>query len=324
MKDAFVVGETEAGLRLDRLLFEKGYSPSRTAVQRAIVQGEIRLNGMICKPGSKVKAGDVVEGDVKLPAEQIIRPQKIKLDIIYEDEYIIVINKPRGLVVHPGAGSAEGTLVNALLHRYPDIVDIGDHTRPGIVHRLDKDTTGLMVAAKNATAYLNLARDFQRRDVKRIYLALVYGRPEAKRGIIDAPIGRHPVDRKRMAVRRNGRHATTEYRVVESHDGISLVEAALMTGRTHQIRVHMAAIGHPVVGDPLYGPGRIPAAVRSTAVRHLIEGLKGQALHAFRLAFKHPATGKKMCFEVPLPPDISLLLNTLRIDSGEEVGKVDF
>ncbi|MDD4558576.1 MAG: RluA family pseudouridine synthase [bacterium] len=324
MKDAFIVEKTETGLRLDRLLFEKGYSPSRTAVQRAIAQGDIRLNGMICKPGCKVKAGDVVEGDVKLPAEPIVRPQKIKLDIIYEDEYIIVINKPRGLIVHPAAGSTEGTLVNALLHHYPDIAGIGDHMRPGIVHRLDKDTTGLMVAAKNAAAYLNLARDFQRRDVKRIYLALLYGRPEAKKGIIDAPIGRHPIDRKRMAVRRDGRHAATEYRVIESHDGISLVEATLMTGRTHQIRVHMAAIGHPVAGDHVYGPRRIPAAVQSAAVRHLIESLKGQALHAFRLGFRHPVTGKEMCFEVPLPPDITLLLNTLRADPGEEAEEIDF
>ncbi|MDD3925130.1 MAG: RluA family pseudouridine synthase [bacterium] len=324
MRDAFIIEDADAGARLDRLLFARGYSLSRTAVQRAIAQGDICLNGKICKPGCKVKAGDVVEGDVKLPVELAARPQKIDLNIVYEDEHIIVINKQRGMVVHPAAGSVEGTLVNALLYRCPDITGVGDRIRPGIVHRLDKDTTGLMVVAKNGRAHLNLARDIQRREVKRIYLAFVYGMPEDARGIIDAPIGRHPTDRKKMSIRQDGRVASTGYRVLECHDGISLVEATLMTGRTHQIRVHMAAIGHQVVGDPVYGPRRIPSAVKSPAVRHLIEELKGQALHAFRLSFRHPATGEEMCFEAPLPPDTALLLDALRAAPDEEVEEIGF
>lgn len=227
-------------------------------------------------------------------------PEEIPLDIVYEDADLVVVNKPRGMVVHPAAGNYRGTLVNALLNHCRDLSGINRALRPGIVHRLDKDTTGLLVVAKNDTAHLDLACQIKERRVKRQYLALVHGHPPQE-GTVDAPIGRHPVHRKKMAVEpRHGRPAVTHFRVLERYPGYALVEARLETGRTHQVRVHMAYIGHPLLGDPVYAPRR-PRL-----------GLAGQALHACTLGFRHPRTGEYLEFRAPLPRDFEEVLEHLR------------
>lgn len=323
MTGALIVGAEDAGKRLDLLLYEKGYAPSRAIIQRAVVQGHISVNGGRCKPGFRVRPGDTIEGCIR-PAEELAAvPQDIEVDILYQDDDIIVVNKPRGMVVHPAAGSREGTLVNALLFHCPGLTGVGDRIRPGIVHRLDKDTTGLLVIAKNSQAHINLSRAIQHRQVERRYLALVYGRPEKDEGIIDAPLGRHRVDRKKMAINPDGRSALTRYRTKERYRGMTLLDVSLMTGRTHQIRVHMAAIGHAVVGDPLYGPARIPQQVAADAdIKHLIESLGGQALHAARLTFDHPINGERMDFEAPLPDDMAALLAALDENRAKIQGTV--
>jgi len=228
------------------------------------------------------------------------RPKPIPLDIVYEDDDIIVINKPQGMVVHPAAGARAGTLVNALLAHTRGLSGIGGKERPGIVHRLDKDTSGLLVVAKHDRAHISLARQLQAREVLREYAAIVHGRVRADRGRVDAPIGRHPVNRKRMAVVFGGRPAVTDYEVLERFAEYSYLRLVLQTGRTHQIRVHMAHLGHPVVGDPVYGSRRSPWE------------LEGQCLHARRLGFRHPRTGAWMTFTTPLPEHMERVLEDLR------------
>ena len=222
------------------------------------------------------------------------------MEIVYQDADIAVINKPKGLVVHPAAGNAQGTLVNALLYCLDGLSGINGEIRPGIVHRLDKDTSGLLVVAKNDTAHRDLEKQIKNREVKRVYQALVHGTPEPEDGAVNAPIGRHRTDRKKMAVVPDGRYALTHYRVLEHLGGSSLIEARLETGRTHQIRVHMASIGHPVIGDTVYGKGRETL------------GLKGQALHAIQLGFRHPASHEWVQFNAPLPDDFQQALEKLR------------
>lgn len=292
---AAVVDSTAADQRIDAFLAALGEPfASRSHVQRLIAEGCVTVNGVVCgKPSLKLQPGDHIEA--RLPAAQPshITPQAIPLDIVYEDDEIVVVNKARGMVVHPAPGNPDSTLVNALLAHVGRLPGIGGVARPGIVHRLDKQTSGLLVVAKTAAAHIELARQIKERSMKRHYVAFVHGVPKVDAGTIDAPIGRHPVDRQRMAVLSvGGRPAVTHFRVLERYRGFAKMEARLQTGRTHQIRVHLSHMGHPLVGDHRYGAGR------STP----FDG--GQALHAYRLGLMHPTSGEALTFEVPLPPEL--------------------
>lgn len=302
--------ESDAGRRLDAWLAgvpEVGLTRSQAA--RLIGDGQVRLlrqdatvPATVTKPSHKVAAGDVYRITVPAPETLDLEPEAIPLGVLYEDEDVIVVNKARGMVVHPAAGHAAGTLVHALLHHCRDLQGIGGTVRPGIVHRIDKDTTGCVMVAKNEAAQQSLMQQLKARTVRREYIALTWGAPSANEGTIEAPIGRHPVDRKRMAVLPpgRGREAVTHFSVVERLPGHGLLRCQLETGRTHQIRVHLAAIGHPVVGDRTYG------GKRETY------GLAGQALHAERLVFAHPCSGEAIACEAPLPADFASLLTRLR------------
>jgi 23S rRNA pseudouridine1911/1915/1917 synthase len=259
-----------------------------------------------------VKAGQSVEVTVPAPVPALPQPEDIPLRIVHEDRHLVVVDKPAGLVVHPGAGTAAGTLVNALLHRVKDLSGVGGVLRPGIVHRLDRGTSGLLVVAKDDPTRQELARQFASRTVEKEYLAVVLGRPRRATGTIEAPIGRDPVHRKRMSVRApRGRASRTTYIVAETLEGAALLRLRIHTGRTHQIRVHLASIGHPVAGDAVYGGRRLPATA-SERLRVVVAELERPALHAARLAFTHPATGQRVSFESPLPEDLSRLIDRLR------------
>lgn len=305
------------GTRLDRFLAEhSGGDPSRSRFARLIDEGHVRVNGKPAKPSYDVRSGDVIEISVPPPPPSHLVPEAMPLSIVFEDEHLMVVDKPAGLVVHPGSGVRTGTLVHGLLHHAASLSRLGDPDRPGILHRLDKDTSGLLLVAKTESAHLRLARDLAARLIHRVYGALVWGAPP-REGRIEAPIGRHQRDRKRMAVRDGGRAATTTFRVLETFAFASLLEVTLGTGRTHQIRVHMKHIGHPVFGDPQYG-GRLGAIARfvpdarASNARALLALLPRQALHAQRLSFRHPATGADVTIESPWPRDIATLLDALR------------
>jgi 23S rRNA pseudouridine1911/1915/1917 synthase len=331
------IGADEAGLRLDRALAARLDDLSRSRLKTLILAGHVAVGGRtICDPGHRVNAGDQVS--VVVPQAEPAEPQAedIPLTVVYEDDDIIVIDKPRGLVVHPGAGNWTGTLVNALVaHCGASLSGIGGVRRPGIVHRLDKDTTGLMVVAKNDRAHQSLAAQFadhgRTGPLQRGYLAFVWGAPDRPRGAIDKPIDRHPTVRDRMAVRPGGREAITLWEVVEKYPATksegpgrtggrgsrkggdpasvaSLIDCHLRTGRTHQIRVHLAAIGHPLLGDATYGPGfRTKTALLCEPAKAALEALSRQALHAYLLAIEHPATGEEMVFRSELPPELARL-----------------
>ena len=320
-----VVPEAAFGQRLDRFLADLFPEYSRSLLERLIEQGCVTVNGSISKPGLRLKGGEEVV--ITLPPSEppSLRPQPIPLEIVYEDEHLLVVNKPRGMVVHPAPGSKDGTLVNAVLAHCPDALSrIGGEDRPGIVHRLDKDTSGLIVVAKTDLAHRSLAEQVQARTATRRYLALVWGQPKFQHAVVDAPIGRHPTDRKKMAVLAFGpaaqkaRDAVTELMVVERFGVCTLLEARLHTGRTHQIRVHCAHIGHPVVGDPIYGGmHKMPSeALHSHQARkqweNLLADLGGQALHAYMLSFDHPVTGQRLSFQTELPADMAALVEFLR------------
>lgn len=292
---------TETG-RLDAVLSELAPQYSRSHLKHLIEGGHVHVNGAIQKPRYRVSPGDQIKLTIP-PVKPIeAEAQDIPLDIIYEDQDIIVINKPQGMVVHPAPGNPDGTVVNALLHHCEQLSGINGMMRPGIVHRIDKDTSGLLVAAKTDAAYKGLAAQIKAHTARRIYLAVTEGVIKDDSGIIDAPIGRHPVDRKRMAVTGRGRtrSAVTEYNVIERFYGYTLIEARLQTGRTHQIRVHMAHIGHPLAGDPVYGHKKQKF------------NLPGQALHAARLILNHPVTGEEMEFCADPPASFSGLVEKLR------------
>ena len=285
-----------AGLRLDQALARLLPEESRTRLARLIAEGHVRVDGGAATPRLKVRSGESVE--VALVPRQdrsAFTAEPIALAIVHEDADVLVIDKPAGLVVHPGSGNWSGTLLNALLHHAPELEGLA---RAGIVHRLDKDTSGLLVVARNEAAQLSLVRQLQERSVKRTYLALVRGQVKGA-GSVDAPIGRHPAHRTRMAVVAGGKPAITHYRVRKAYPAHTLLECALETGRTHQIRVHLASIGHPVEGDPVY-------AGRGAKL------LGRQALHAWKLAFRHPASGKRAAFESPLPADLRELIERVR------------
>ena len=290
-----------AGLRLDQALARLLPEHSRSRLAAWVKQGKVSLNDTAADARRKVWGGErVAIAAVALPEEAAQQPEDIPLTVVYEDGHVLVVNKPAGLVAHPGSGNWQGTLLNALLHQAPQLAGV---PRAGIVHRLDKDTSGLLVVAKTLEAQTDLVRQLAARTVKRQYLALAHGRV-ARDGLVDAPIGRHPVQRTKMAVVASGRAARTHYRVLERFAQATLLECALETGRTHQIRVHMAELGHPLVGDPVYGPRRRAQGVLADFPR--------QALHAWRLALVHPATGAEQAWEAPLPEDFAELLESLR------------
>lgn len=296
----------ESGERLDALLAHNVAWLSRSAAQRLIDEGSVKLRGEAAKKNYKCAAGDEITLIVPDSAPVELAVQDIPLDIVYEDGDLIVVNKPRGMVVHPAPGHPDGTLVNALLHHCGDSLSgIGGERRPGIVHRIDKDTSGLLIVAKNDFAHAALSAQLADRSLSRQYVAVVRGRLREESGTIDKPIGRHPTDRKRMAVtEKNSRPAVTDWSVLARYNGYTLVECRLRTGRTHQIRVHMASIGHPLLGDYTYGA---PSPEK---------GLEGQCLHARRLKFIHPRTGEHMQLEAPLPQYFADVLARL----GNEIG----
>ena len=285
-----------AGLRLDQALARLLPGESRSRLARLIEEGHVKVDGAAAASRRKMKSGESVDvALVARPVDLAMRPEAIAISVVHEDADLVVIDKPAGLVVHPGSGNWQGTMLNALLHHASSAAHL---PRAGIVHRLDKDTSGLLVVAKNEAAQVDLVRQLQARTVKRTYLALVRGRVEGE-GSVDAPIGRHPVHRTRIAVVANGKPAVTHYRVRESFERHTLLECELETGRTHQIRVHLASIGHPIEGDPVY-------AGRGAKL------LARQALHAWKLAFRHPRTGEMVRCASPLPADFQALLKSLR------------
>ena len=288
------------GMRLDTYIASKLNTLSRTMIQRLIENGEILVNGKIKKISYKVQLGDILEINIPKPRETDIKAENIPLDIVYEDNDIIVVNKPKGMVVHPANGNLDGTLVNALMSICKDSLSgIGGEIRPGIVHRLDKDTSGLLIIAKNDTAHINMSNQIKNREVKKIYIALVRGIVGEDEATINMPIGRSTKDRKKMAVRKDGKEAITHFKVLKRYGKYTLLEIKIDTGRTHQIRVHLSEIGHPIIGDMVYSNGKNEF------------GVEGQMLHAESLDFKHPITGKEIHLEAELPNYFKDILNKL-------------
>ena len=298
------VEPASAGARLDRWLSERLTDLSRARLQSLIRGGLVRVDGAASKAAHRLRGGERVEIEVPPPADETLTPEPVPLSLVYEDPHVLVVDKPAGMVVHPGAGRSGGTLAAAILAHAPTTAGVGGPRRPGIVHRLDKDTSGLLVVAKTPQAYDDLVEQLASRTVTRCYLAVVHGRVRANEAVVDAPIGRHPTDRVKMAIRPAGRgkRAVTRYRVLERFADFTLLEVRLETGRTHQIRVHLASLGHPVVGDSVYGKPRTRSPIP----------LDGYALHATGLAFVHPAFRKMIECAAPIPARIERLLLHLR------------
>lgn len=304
------VPDSLAGQRLDQVAAELFPDYSRSRLQTWIKNGDLKVNGEVRKTRDKILGGEKLELQTELVADESWEPQAIALDIIYEDEHLLVINKPVGLVVHPGAGNADSTLLNALLHHCPELATL---PRAGIVHRIDKDTTGLLVVAKTLKAHTSLVDQLQEKSAFREYEAIVCGVMTGG-GKVDEPIGRHPSVRTKQAVSHSGKPAVTHYRVLERFRGHTHIRVQLETGRTHQIRVHMAHIRYPLLGDPLYGERlRLPKGATAELIEAL-RGFKRQALHARKLGVIHPATGEYMEWETPLPADFQTMLRILRDD----------
>ncbi len=305
MKFGFEVGQAQAGRRLDAALAEGVAELSRAQARRLIESGHVRVAGAAARPAQRLRKGERVEGEIPPPEPSRLEPAAIPLAILYEDEHLIVVDKPAGLVVHPAAGHRGDTLVHALLHHARTLSAVGGAERPGIVHRLDRDTSGVLVVAKSDVAHRRLAECFRAHTIEREYLALVRGAPRAEHGSVTRPIGRARSDPKRFTVRspRAARSAATHWEVIERLRGYCLLRVRLETGRTHQIRVHLASVGLPVAGDPTYGGGRKADAAL---------GLERQALHAGRLGFEHPVSGERLSFESPLPDDFARALAALR------------
>ena len=306
MKKEIFVTEEASGDRVDKFLSEQCEEYSRSFLQKLMKSGGVFADGRPVKASYRVSEGDRLTFEVPEAVEPEILAENIPLDILYEDRDVILVNKPKGMVVHPAAGNEEGTLVNALLHHCGDSLSgIGGELRPGIVHRIDKDTSGLLIVAKNDSAHRALSEQLSDHSLHREYEAVVLGRLREEEGTIDKPLGRSPKDRKKMAVVPDGKRAVTHYRVLGRYQGYTHVLCCLETGRTHQIRVHMASLGHPIAGDPVYGS------------RGDKSGLQGQCLHARRLIFRHPRTGEEMRLECPLPQDFAAFLAKLRKESEE-------
>ena len=287
-------------MRLDAYISKINSNISRTMVQKLIQEGNVFVNGKEKKISYKVQVGDIIEMNIPKPQETNIKPENIPIEIVYEDTDIIVVNKPKGMVVHPANGNPDGTLVNAVMAICKDSLSgIGGEIRPGIVHRLDKDTSGLLIVAKNDKAHINMSNQIKNREVKKIYIALVRGLVSEDEATINMPIGRSTKDRKKMAIRKDGKEAVTHFKVLKRYSKYTLLEIKIDTGRTHQIRVHMSEIGHPVVGDMVYSNGKNEF------------GVEGQMLHAKSLDFKHPVTGEKMHLEAELPPYFKDVLEKL-------------
>ncbi|MDD4715528.1 MAG: RluA family pseudouridine synthase [Oscillospiraceae bacterium] len=299
--EPFLLHPDRNGERIDRFLSRSADGLTRAAAQRLLEDGRVLLNGRPLKKNYRVSAGEEIFVSLPVPAPAGAAPQDIPLDVIYEDEDVIAVNKPRGMVVHPAPGHLDGTLVNALLYHCKDSLSgVGGTLRPGIVHRIDKETSGLILAAKNDRAHLSLAAQLKDHSLARVYEAVVRGNLREDTGVIDAPIGRHPVHRKKMAVTpSHSRPAVTHYEVITRYEGCTHVRCRLETGRTHQIRVHMAYIGHPILGDVVYGDKRP------------VPGLSGQCLHARELQFLHPRTGRPIHLSCPLPEDFEKVLTKL-------------
>lgn len=306
----FRIREEDEGERLDRFVPRVLEDLSRNRAQGLIAEGMVLVDEAVKRPGYRVRIGDRISVQVPEPVELVARPEDLPLTVVHEDADLLVVDKPAGMAVHPAPGSPSGTLVNALLHYCRDLSGINGVLRPGIVHRLDRGTTGLLMVAKNDAAHRGLAAQLESRSVERRYTALVWGSPPGE-GVVDAPLDRSPSDRKRMAVVEGGRSAVTRFRRLRELAFLSLLELRLETGRTHQIRAHLQHLGHPVFGDPVYG-GR--ARVRGIDPRHrpaagrLLESIDRQALHAASLGFAHPRTGEELRFESPLPEDMARTL----------------
>ena len=310
--------ESDQGRRLDAVVAAHLPDCSRSLAVNLITNLDILVDNQAKKPGYRVKWGDKILGRIPVPVQVEYGPEPIPLQILYQDSHIVVLNKQAGLVVHPAPGHGSGTLVNALLYHCPDLKGIGGEIRPGIVHRLDKDTSGTIVIAKNAGAHERLARQFKDRTVQKRYLALVYGELHQDEGMITLPIGRHPVHRKRMStITRTGRSAETSWRVRERFQGVTLIELTLKTGRTHQIRVHCTSMGHPIVGDKVYSSRKwLKDTARlisgdSSSKLAVLKTVPRQMLHAWRLGLTHPHTGEFMTFESPIPEDMEALMERL-------------
>jgi 23S rRNA pseudouridine1911/1915/1917 synthase len=300
------------GTRLDRALNELFPSESRNALAKLITAGRVTVNGTpAAKPSQRVEAGMEIEIDVPPPAPSSVESQEIPIAILHEDEDVVVIDKPAGLVVHPAAGHPDQTLVNALLFHVKDLSGVGGEIRPGIVHRLDKDTSGVLLVAKNDDAHRKLSAAWNTEAVRKEYIALVYGTPSQSRGTIEAPIGRDPRDRKRMAVTAEGRNAITDYEVSERLRHASVVRCRLRTGRTHQIRVHLKHLGHPIIGDPVYS-GPQWRGIPDKKVQRMLAALERQMLHAARISFVHPRTGNAISVESALPAEMRDVIELLR------------
>ncbi len=308
---ALTVAAAEAGARLDQLLVQR-LSFSRARLQKLLKSGLVEVNGRVLAASYRVRAGDAVTVTVPPPEPSDLLPEALPLNIVYEDRDLLVVNKPPGLVVHPGAGHRQGTLLNALLHHCPDLAEIGEISRPGLVHRLDKDTSGLLVVAKTELAHQALVRQFQEHTITKKYLALVWGRLPAREGQIDRQVGRHPTERRKMSAHpRRGKTALTLWRVIKELPGpLTLMELTPETGRTHQLRVHLASLNHPVLGDATYGGGvsRLKGHLKLKGLAPLV---RRQLLHAWQLGFTHPRTGERLSWEAPLPEDFREILDFL-------------
>lgn len=306
----FKVGPEQAGVRLDTHLASQIEGWSRARLQRLIENEDVLVNNKPSKPSYKLREQDEIEVELTAPTAGAFIPENIPIEIVYEDETLVVVNKPAGLVVHPAAGTPSGTLANALAYHFQPLPDTGTGVRPGIVHRLDRDTSGLLVVAKTEAALENLSDQFRDRTVFKSYVALVHGRMAVTTGEIDQPLARDPSNRTRMAVVRGGRSALTLYRVRRSFDRFTLLDVELKTGRTHQIRVHLAWLKHPVVGDETYSGGR-DKTIQDAQLRARVRHLGRHFLHAEKLAFMHPATCELVKFESPLPGELSDLIVAL-------------
>jgi 23S rRNA pseudouridine1911/1915/1917 synthase len=312
------VRPSDEGKRLDVLVANRVPDCTRSFAAGLIAHKHIHVNSQPKKPGYRVKAGDKISGVIPAPIPVEFKPEPVPIDILYEDDCILVLNKQPGLVVHPAAGHFSGTLVNGLLYHCPNLGGIGGELRPGIVHRLDKDTSGVMVVAKTDAAHTHLSRQFKSRNVQKVYLALVLGHVKSQTGDIKLPIGRHPVDRKRMStLSTRGRTAETQWRVKERFQSLTLLELNLKTGRTHQIRVHCAAMHHPIAGDKVYRPRKLEKTIAadhrlSDQIIPLLKTIRRQMLHAWRLRFTHPRTLEAVFYEAPLAADMVEIIRRTR------------